>query len=84
MSDKDDIEVLANNLVDLLSGELKMGLGLMSVGKALGRQKTNKEWVTMGLNRWIEENEDAVPLLAATLGTTGVEKLKAWLDRNPQ
>lgn len=83
MVDNQDIEVLAENLYQLLSGELKVGLGLMAVGKALGRQRANHEWVKQGLNRWLEENEDAVPLLAATLGTSGVEKLRSWLEKHP-
>ena len=77
----EDVNVLSGALKDLLSGELKVGLGMVNIGKALKRQSKNKEWVTGGLKRWIEENEEAIPLIVTALGETGLEKMKAWLER---
>lgn len=79
-SQEDDLEVLSNSLFDLLSGELKVGMGLLKVGASLKREGKNKEWVTKGLQRWMAENEEALPLLAAALGEEGVQRLKAWLE----
>ena len=79
-NEEKDVDILANNLSDLLSGELKVGVGLLKVGGSLKREGKNKEWVIKGLRQWMEANEDAVPLIAAALGQGGVDKLKSWLD----
>ncbi len=77
-----DIETLASSLHDLLSGELKLGTGILGIGKALKRQGKNAEWMREGLHRWIETNEEAIVILAAALGESGVERAKEWLDQN--
>lgn len=80
MSDQheQDIEVLSDNLYNLLSGELRVGVGLLKVGGSLKREGANKVWVRKGLQRWIEENEEAIPLLAAALGERGIAALDSW------
>jgi hypothetical protein len=79
-----DVEVLASSLRDLLSGELKVGVGLLKVGGCLKREGRNKAWVIQGLRRWLDDaGEDAIPLLAAALGMGGIERLRAWLDKHP-
>ena len=77
-------DTLANALSDLLTGELKVGLGLISVGKALKEEtaKKNRTWITKGLKKFLDENEEALPILAAALGAGGVEKAKEWINRN--
>lgn len=77
-----DIEVLTESLVQLLTGQLKVGANLLAVAGALKRQGKNKEWITRALSRWINENEEAVPLVAGALGSTGIEKIKAWVERH--
>lgn len=75
-----DLEVLTDNLYNLLCGELKVGAGLLKVGGCLKREGKSKEWVIGGIQKWVEENEDALPLLAAALGETGIAKVKAWMS----
>ena len=79
-NEEKDVDILANNLSDLLSGELKVGVGLLKVGGSLKREGKNKEWVIKGFRQWMDANEDAVPIIAAALGQGGLDKLKAWLD----
>lgn len=80
--DQDDIQLLATSLYELLSGEMKIGTHMLKLGKAIGRQKERRAvWLSEGFSRWINENEDAVPVLAGALGESGIEKLKAWLDQ---
>lgn len=76
-----DLETLAESLYQLLSGELKVGINLLSVGNALRRQGAQKQWVIDGLARWIDENEEALPLLAASLSHEAMVKLKDLSER---
>lgn len=77
----DDLKTLSDSLCQLLSGELKVGTGLLRIGSAWKRQGRNKQWVQSGLSRWIDEHEEALPLIAAALGASGVERLKAWTEK---
>ncbi|NEN87975.1 MAG: hypothetical protein F6K48_03235 [Okeania sp. SIO3H1] len=78
---EDDLKVLADNLNQLLQGELKVGVGLMKVGGCLKREGKNKKWIAEGLAKWVEENEDAIPLIATALGHAGIGKLQSFLNK---
>lgn len=80
----DDVKTLSDSLCALLSGELKVGAGLLKIGGALKREGRNTQWVQHGLSQWIEQNEDAIPIIVMALGEKGVEKLREWAERHPE
>jgi hypothetical protein len=79
--DQKDIDTLTEALQQLLAGELKVGVNLLPLGGALKRKGASKEWVVAGLNRWLEEHEDAVPIVAAALSDKARTKLQEILSR---
>jgi len=79
----EDLQALQEALKNLLQGELKVGLNLLKLSGPLKREATNRRWVVAGLRDWLEETEEAVPVLASALGEAGVERLRAWLTKGP-
>jgi len=78
-----DNDTLANALHELLTGNLKLGLNLVGIGKALkaSTEARDRAWIVQGLKKYLDENEEAIPVLAAALGASGVDKIKAWMAK---
>lgn len=76
-----DHELLCDSLCRLLSGEFKVDFSIMGIGKAIGRCRSDKDWVMQGLARWIAQHEDAIPLLSGALTAQAAEKLRETLEK---
>jgi len=79
---EEDIELLSDVLASGLQGA--MNINISQVGRLFGAGKRlgpNKDVPIRAISKFIEQNEDALPIIAGALSASAAKKLREILDK---
>lgn len=81
MSNPKDETLLQENLISILDGSFKVGLGLIKLGDALKTSGQAPGWKARAIAAYLERNQGAAEMLVAALGSGALERLKKALNK---
>ena len=69
-----DVAILTEACQNLLTGKLKVDMGLLKLKGPLAREGRNRTWMAQGVARSLEENQELIPVVADVLSRAAAEK----------